>query len=193
MRKKQDNSIICAAALKVFSLYGYRKTTMEDIAGELDMTAAAIYAYADGKRELYEQTVRFAMLRWQGNVRSAAEAETTAVGKLISLSRSALLYLSRDEEFSSLLRSDPSIFPMFPAVDPYEDINGASISMLENILKFGVQNGEFRELDTTAVSKVLFSLYKGFIIQAYVQGEGDFLEANMPQTLDLVLRGILRA
>ncbi len=192
MRKKQDNSVICAAALRIFSRYGYRKTTMEDIAGELNMTAAAIYAYADSKRELYEQTVRFAMLRWQSNVRAAVAEETTASDKLSRMCHSALYYLTEDREFSALLESDPSIFPLLPAVDPYEDINAASADMLGSVLRLGAATHEFRELDFAAVSNVLFSMYKGFIIRAYVQGESEYLENNLPQALDLVLRGIVR-
>lgn len=192
MRKKQDDSVICAAALKVFSRYGYRKATLEDIAGEMNMTAAAIYAYASGKRELYERTVSFAMLRWQSKVRAAVDAEATAVSKLAALCRSALYYLAEDGEFSALLESDPSIFPMFPTVDPYEEINAASVAMIESILTFGAGTGEFRELDAAAVSKLLFSMYKGFIIRAYVQGETELLGSYLPQTLDLVLRGVIK-
>ena len=33
MRKKIDNEVILAASLRVFSRYGYRKATLEDIAG----------------------------------------------------------------------------------------------------------------------------------------------------------------
>ena len=61
MRKKIKNEVIYEAALKVFAKYGYRKTTLEDIAGEMDMTAANLYAYFQSKRELYEQTVSYAM------------------------------------------------------------------------------------------------------------------------------------
>ena len=97
-----------SAALRVFSRYGYRKATLEDIAGELGMTAAGIYAYAESKRELYEQTVRFALLRWQNSVRYAVSKEITAAAKLTVLCGSALNYLSEEKEFGALLKSDPS-------------------------------------------------------------------------------------
>ena len=190
MRKKIENEIILGAALRVFARYGYRKATLEDITSELNMTAAGIYAYAESKRELYEQTVSFAMLRWQDRVKSAVSKEEAAGEKFAVLCSSALLYLAEDMDFSALLENDPSIFPMFPTVDPYEDINAASVGIIEEILSLGMRTGEFRELDVKTVSEVLFSMYKGFIIHAYVQGEAEFIEKNMPQTLDLILRGI---
>ncbi len=190
MRKKIENEVILGAALRVFSRYGYRKATLEDIAGELNMTAASIYAYAESKRELYEQTVSFAMLRWQNRVKDAVSKEKTAAAKLAVLCSSALNYLAEDRDFCSLLENDPSIFPMFPTVDPYEEINTASVALIEDILSLGINTGEFRELDVKTVSDVLFSIYKGFIIQAYIQGESEFIAKNLPQTFDLILRGI---
>jgi len=192
MRRKIENEVILGTALRVFSRYGYRKTTLEDIAGELGMTAAGIYAYAESKRELYEQTVRFALLRWQNSVKDAVSKEKTAASKLTVLCSSALHYLAEDGEFDALLKSDPSIFPMFPASDPYEEINADSVGMIAEILSFGAETGEFRTLDTQTVSEVIFAIYKGFVIHAYIQDEVAFIEKNMPQTLDLILRGIER-
>lgn len=192
MRKKIGDEVIYEAALKVFAKYGYRKATLEDIAGEMGMTAANLYAYSRSKRALYEQTVSCAMLRWQEKVRAAVSKKRRAADKLSALCSAALYYLKEDPEFTALLESDPSIFPMFPTVDPYEEINAASTHMIEKILDLGARTGEFRQLDSAAVSRVIFGMYKSFIIRAYVQGETEFLEENLPQTMDLLLRGIER-
>lgn len=104
------------------SRYGYKKSTLEDIAGELNMTNTAMYAYATSKRDLYEQTVSYVMKRWQSGVEQAVSVKTTAQEKMAALCESALFYLAQDVEFCALLRSDPQIFPMFPTVDPFEEI-----------------------------------------------------------------------
>ena len=51
MRKKEKQEAIYEAALRVFARYGFRKTTVEDIARELGMTKGNLYLYARDKRE----------------------------------------------------------------------------------------------------------------------------------------------
>ena len=190
MRNRQDEQVILDAALKVFSRYGYKKSTLEDIASELSMTNTAMYAYATSKRDLYEQTVRFVMKRWQSGVEQAISEKTTALEMMTALCESALYYLAKDAEFCALLRSDPSIFPMFPTVDPYEEINRDSVRMIERVLLFGCETGEFRAVDAAGMSEVLFSIYKNFIIHTYINSEEDYTSRYLPITMELIINGI---
>lgn len=192
MRNRIDEQIILDAALKVFARFGYKKSTLEDIASELGMTNTAMYAYASSKRDLYERTVSFVMKRWQSGVEQAVDAKTTAMDKMTALCESALYYLAQDLEFCALLKSDPQIFPMFPTVDPYEEINRDSVRMIERILLFGQETGEFRTVEAPAVSEVLFSIYKNFIIHTYINSEEDYTSRYLPITMDLILNGIKR-
>lgn len=190
MRKRIDDETILLSALRCFSAYGYKKTTLEDIAGELNLGNSSVYAYTTSKRALYEDVVRYVMLRWQNKVKAAVEQMGTATEMFRVLCETALLYLSEDSAFCALLKNDPTIFPMFPESDPYEDINTESVAMIGRILDAGQANGEFRKLDTAAVSELIFSMYKGFIIRAYIENEDRFMEHYMSQAIDLFTNGI---
>jgi hypothetical protein len=63
--------------------------------------------------------------------------------------------------------------------------------MIKRILEAGQASGEFRDMDTSAVSELIFSMYKGFIIRAYIEGEDAFMDNYMPHALDLLTKGIL--
>ena len=43
MRQKIENERVMDAAIHCFSAYGYKKTTLEDIAGELGILASSIF------------------------------------------------------------------------------------------------------------------------------------------------------
>ena len=71
MKPREDIETIYQTALTVFAQFGFSKTTMEDIAGRLDMTKGNLYLYVKNKQDLYHKTVAYALLRWQGRVAEA--------------------------------------------------------------------------------------------------------------------------
>ena len=119
MDSQQKLNELYRAALKIFSRYGYKKATLEDIAAELGMTKGALYLYVKNKRDLYERTVAGALTRWQDRVEEAVKKETEPINKLTVLAFSAFQYLAEDEEMRNVLVQDPEIFPMFPREDPF--------------------------------------------------------------------------
>lgn len=190
MKPKESLETIHRAALHAFSRYGYKKTTLDDIAGGLGMTKGNLYRYAHNKRDLYESTVRFAMLRWQSRVAEAVAAHVDARTRFFVLCRKAVEYLSGDEDLRRLLVSDPDIFPMFPDNDPYADINGASVAMIRRILAQGFDEGTFRRVDLETAPEVLFSIYKMIIIRMYIRTGDPALQKRFEQTVELITQGL---
>ena len=169
MKKRENISRIYSAALHVFSQYGYRKTTVEDIALRLGMTKGNLYIYVKNKRDLYERTVRFALTRWQNRVFASIERKTTARSQFLTMCTNAVEYLSLDDDFRKLLIRDPDIFPMFPENDPYADINNRSKAMIASILTRGIETRQFRPVDIAKSAEVIFSIYKMLIIRSYIR------------------------
>ena len=190
MRKKEDIETIYRAALTVFSRYGFRKTTLEDIAGQLGMTKSNLYLYAKNKKDLYRRTVSWALTRWQSRVRHAVDRERDARKQFTVMCFKAIDYLSQDNDFRRLLAHDPDIFPMFPEKDPYRDINRRSVAMIKRILKKGVEEQQFRQLDIDRVSEAVFLIYKMFVIRTYVKTEGKPMLEMFADIFDLLTEGL---
>lgn len=192
MRKKENTEKIFSAALKVFSKYGYKKTTVEDIAKELNMTKGNLYLYVKDKKDLYHKAVEYALLRWQNYVRHALLNETDPRNKFLTMCHKAVEYLSIDADFRNILVHDPEIFPMFTDKDPYERINNNSVNMIKTILKEGIEQGVFRKVNIPAMSKAIFSIYKMFIIRMYIRSEANQVRTMFEQTLDLITQGLFK-
>ena len=192
MKPREDISTIHEAALDVFADYGFKKATLEDIAAELGMTKGNLYRYAINKKDLYRNTVRHAMLRWQGRVREAIEREPDAEGQFQVMCRKAVAYLAEDDALRRLLVRDPDIFPMFPANDPYADINANSVAMIRSILERGIAEQRFRAVDLETVPEIIFSVYKMFIIRMYIKSRDRAQEEMFTQTVALITRGLFQ-
>ena len=190
MKPRENITAIYEAALSVFADYGFKKATMDDIASELDMTKGNLYRYARNKRDLYQNSVRHAMLRWQGRVREAIEAEPDVERKFLVMCRKAVEYLSKDNTLRRVLVHDPDIFPIFPANDPYADINADSVAMIRSILERGIADKRFRSVDLDTVPEIIFSVYKMFIIRMYIKFQDRFQEQMFTQAVELITQGL---
>lgn len=192
MRKRQNEEKIYEAALKQFAKYGYKKTTLDDIAQKLNMTNANLYSYASSKQALYHDSVAYALTKWQSKVKEAIEGIDDPVERLSVLSDSAVLYLSENKTFCQILKRDPEIFPLFPNVDAYEEINELSYDILRDTLTKGVEAGLFIDMDIERSTMILFAIYKALIFEAYIQNEnGDFMQ-TYNEIRKLLLNGILK-
>lgn len=190
MRKKEKIETIYTAALKVFADFGYKKATVEDIAGQLNMTKGNLYLYVKNKKELYRETVSWALRKWQMRVGEAIEKEVEVKKRFHVMCFKAVEYLSRDDHFRRVLIHDPDIFPMFPELDPFEEINRNSVLMIKNILEQGIREKKFRDVDTEKVSEIIFLIYKVFIIRTYIKNENRFMQQVFAETVELLTLGL---
>jgi len=181
---------IYKAALKVFAEYGFKKTTIADIAAALDTAKSSLYFYIKDKRELYDQAVAYGFRHWQDKVRDAIAAETDVERQFLVMVHKAYEYLAEDRQFRKILMRDPSLFPLHPSQDPYSDINRDSIAMLKDILRRGVAEGRFRSIDVEAVAPLMFSFYVLLIQRTYMFPQDDHT-IMFEDGIDLILRGLI--
>ncbi|MCB2147657.1 MAG: TetR/AcrR family transcriptional regulator [Deltaproteobacteria bacterium] len=191
MKQKIDIDIIFQAALTVFARFGFKKTTVQDIADQLDMTKGNLYRYSKNKRDLYEKTVSWGLTRWQNNVRRAIAGESEVTDQFLVMCRSAVTYLSKDPDLRLVLAADPDIFPMFAGADPYASINRASVEMIKAILKRGIRQKRFRSVDVDATAETIFGIYKMLIIRGYIRNEKRQIEQMFEQALELMTHGLI--
>ena len=84
--KSQDKSLrkqlIIDTAVKVFHRKGYRATTLEDVANELELTRPAIYHYVSSKKDLLSQIYLQAMENFFDTIYEIASMDLTPPEKL---------------------------------------------------------------------------------------------------------------
>ena len=189
MRPKLDEELILKAALPFFAKYGYKKTTLEDVAQALDMSNTNLYSYFRSKRDLYQCCVDYAIDQWQEDVRQQTSEIEEPKAKLVMAWRSAVGYIVGNEQMMALLKNDPTIFPMFPNVDPIEEYNDWAVQYVREILEEGIEKGVFRaNINIDIAATMLFGWYKYLIVSAVEMEELDSaLIAETISTLSTIL------
>jgi len=193
MNKQDRTEKLLETSLKIFARFGYKKTTVEDIATELDMTKGNLYLYVRDKRDLYEKTVAHGLRRWQRNVINSIENIPDIVDQLITICRKSYEYLSLDEDMRNVVINDPAIFPLYPEEDHFYRINIESMNILKGLLQKGIDTGRFRPVDVDHLTDFIYSVYIMFVHKTYVKMEGKTVEAMFDAALDVILKGLLES
>lgn len=77
----EKQAVILATAQKLFSQFGLKKVTTDDIAKTAHVSKATIYRYYQNKSEIYNEVVALEAKELLAVLRSAVEAEDSVVGK----------------------------------------------------------------------------------------------------------------
>lgn len=182
---------IFETAFQLFARYGYKKTTVEDIAGALGLTKGALYLYVKNKQDLYEKTVAWALMEWQQKVRDAVIDVTDPVERFRVMAQSAIEHLLGNEELLALLTTETDFYADLVEKEPFAAIHRDSMMMIENVLIEGVESGAFASMDTAATAGTLFSMYMAFLMQAKTKAQREVLIPRFQTMLDIMCAGMV--
>lgn len=191
MAGKTSPDRIFETALEIFARYGFRRTRVEDIAGELDMAVGTLYRYVKDKKDLYEKTVMFGIRRWQGKVFEAIDGIDDAVEQFTVMGKKGYGYLADDVHLRQILIDDPSFFPLTPRKVRFPEIDTASVNLIKSILKKGIGQKVFRNIDIDMTAELFYSFYVMFIIKTYIKSDGHSTQEMFEYGLSLILNGLL--
>lgn len=190
MPKDTRQHQIHQAALCLFARYGYKKTTVEDVAAAVGMTKSNIYFYFTSKKDLYEKTVGYALVKWRDSVTEAIDATEDVIQKFTAMADTSFAYISQHEELRAILATDAGIFTLSPSEDRFLEINTSARKLVSDILRQGIDEGRFYPVDVDATTEFIFSVYVMFLIREYVKPEGRLIERMFAEGLALILRGL---
>ena len=192
MNKGEKQNEIFDAALKLFALYGYKKTTVEDVAEKVGMTKSNLYFYVKNKRDLYEKTVSRSLERWRDSVARAIGETDDVVEKFSVMAKESFAYLAGEEDLRAICMKDPNIFTLTPREDRFYEINFGAMQLIKSILVQGIEEGRFYPVDVDHTTELFFSIYIMFLIKTYVKSEGISSVRMYDEGLKIILRGLCR-
>jgi hypothetical protein len=112
------------------------------------------------------------------------------VDKFRIMSIKAYDYLNQNKDLRIIIQQDPTIFTIYPKEDRFPKINKNSLEMIRNLLKQGIEQGRFKEVDIDSTSEFLFSVYIMFIIRTYGKTEDKAARKLFITGLDILIDGL---
>jgi hypothetical protein len=122
---------------------------------------------------------------------NAVNREDDIVRKFIVMSQKGYDYLMEDELLTEILRKDPTIFPFSTNIIRFKEVNQRSLNLIKYILEEGIKQRKFSKVDIQRTSVLLYSIYRTFIVEAYVISDAKQIKKIYTDGINLILNGLI--
>lgn len=189
-KKERKRESIMQASLQLFSLHGFHKTTIPDIAKKLGMSVGNLYNYFSSKDILAQEIIKYTSEVLGAKIREVNETDLSAQEKIRRIVE-VYFVMSKEkpemiEYFLRVYLSNREVFS-----EGCEGMTCVSGFITEIMIFFddGVASGELRDQDFFSA----FGLFMGYLGgMVFLKGEG-VLPQEIEYYIDDISRNIYNA
>ncbi|WHX48199.1 TetR/AcrR family transcriptional regulator [Paenibacillus woosongensis] len=149
---------VIEAAEKSFALFGYKATTMDQVAKIANVGKGTIYTFFTNKEELFDEILRSVIMEMK-RITETEVSEDKSFFENVYHSMDLLLEFRREHELLIKLFQEVRDFGTPQAREGLQRIEDEILRYLESKVARAAQRGEIRALDPKVVSFVMFKLY----------------------------------
>jgi len=153
-RRKQ----ILQAAAQSFALFGYKATTMDQVAKIANVGKGTIYTFFTNKEELFDEILYSVILEMKGLAESKIKREHTFFENLYRV-LDALLEFRDDHELFIKLSQEVRDVGTPKAREGIAKLERVILDYLEREIASALDHGEIKPCDPQVVAIVMFKLY----------------------------------
>lgn len=182
---------ILIKAKEVFQLYGFKKTTMEDIARSMGKGKSTLYYYFSSKEEIFERVVDEEMNHFFSDIEKAIDKASSARDKLKAYCKMRLKKIDKMCNLSHALRND-LIESLAIILEIKRKHEVRHIDLVRSVFDFGMREREFKkmtDLRTERICNLFVALFKGMELPACINNPPDLLEMT-DFMVDTMIEGI---
>jgi len=181
---------IVTAATEHFSLYGYEKTTVSDLAKAIGISKAYIYKFFVSKQAIGEMICANCLREIEAEVRAAVEEADRPPEKLRRMFKAiveaSLRLFFRDRKLYEIAASAAT--ENWQSAVAYED---RIRKLLQEILQEGRQSGDFeRKTPLDETSTAIFLVMRPYLNPLILQHSFDYTDEAPAQLSSLILRSL---
>ena len=188
---EQRQTEILNAANRVFSRYGFAKTTIEQVAVEAGLGKGTIYQYFKSKKELFLAVGRNGMDKLKDIMIKEIEQEEDPVDRIEKAIRTYLLFFQKNTDLANIFMYEQSGFKNEIRKKYFENYYG-HVNRMQETFKSAMKKRLIKEVDIDNSIVILISMLNGLVYMWQVEGMKYSLESKIPAILEIFLTGILK-
>jgi AcrR family transcriptional regulator len=190
VNKDEYRNKIILTAIKIFSRYGFKKTTMDEISKALKKGKSSIYYYYTSKEEIFEAVVLYEANQLRSQLTSAIKEVEDPAEKLTNY------IFVRMRAFEKLSNYYNAVFDK--NLDHFEFIekirmryDREELAIIRLLVYLGKQRGTFKVDDSEYTAMAIQTMLKGFEVPMFWRKRDLNNERRLNAILKVIFNGIL--
>lgn len=190
INKEEFRKKVIITAGQIFSRYGFKKTTMDEIAKALKMGKSSIYYYFQSKEEIFEAVVLYEANILRNELTTTIKSVESPVAKMRNY------VFVRMKAFEKLSNYYNAIFDKnLDHFDFVENIRSKydreELAILRLILYHGARRKVFNVVNSEYTALAVQTTLKGLEVPLFWKKKEDNIELRLNAVLDVLFNGIL--
>lgn len=190
VKKELVKEEIITAAKEVFRKYGYKKTTMDDIAAALNRGKTSLYYYYKSKDELFQAVVDKEAEQMKERLIKAISSQPTNEKKIEQYILTRMQVLKELSMFYEAIQNE--LFDHLKYINlARQNFDVEEVQMLTALIQKGVNDGDFSVEKVNHSAEAILSILKGLEMQLFVELVDDkVLLKRMKEIVNIIISGI---
>jgi len=185
----ESRAEIVSSAKRLFQQYGYKKTTVSDIAKAMGKVKSAIYYYFPDKESLLRAVIDEEIGNLIGSINNAVEMVSTPEEKLKAYALTRSFEIRRlSTEYARFQEEYDELYPLVKEI--HERYDHFERDTLKSILEAGMELGRFNKTDSEVLAGAILLWLKGLEAQLSSFGTEEALKETVEHLVNVLLFGI---
>lgn len=184
---EKKNRII-ATTKELIAQYGFKKTTMDEIATNARMGKSTMYYYFKNKEDIFAEIVRIDSDLFRQKLNDTIQKAYSPQDKIMQYVRTRMLHLKELSNYYKTLTNE-DLDHYFCIEQVREDFYNFENNTLSILINEGIQKNVFTACDVDVVVHMIAIAIKGLEYPLFIQKEQD-LERDSKQMIEIIFKGI---
>ncbi len=175
MNKYQNKrELIKNAGRQLFVTYGFRKTTLDEIAEKINLKKNSLYYYFPSKEDLFNELIQDEVNYHFSQLQRIDSTNKTSQEKILSVIRALTNFVhERGNKYSITMKAFIEINQIVE--EKFPEFKNRVAALIRKFLKEGIKNGEFRKHNTKQVAEDITFLVRSIELNHFYNAKVQFL------------------
>ena len=183
---------ILEAATKSFSTFGYKATTIEQVAKLAKVGKGTVYNFFDSKEQLLKEAVLLMIAEMKKETENNLDPSISFMEKVHLAILRILQYREQHLLFAKLLEEEQQLQTP-EVIGMIRSINREIVSYIAEKLRLAIEHGEIRPCNVKAAAFLLLKSYLALVVEWQLTYSEPLSEEEIAEIIkQTILRGLLK-